>query len=163
MNTESSLTFDIDLNQENANRALRIIQRHLSDSGFTLQSSNIDEDWASVSYKSTRSLGDVRNIQTHLLNQMQSSHIRISSDLLTHTPMLTVSLPDFEKFHSKIYPLGPVTNNNDVIEISFETSFLRDSALGTLQELGINAETYFNEKNLESRNNFTHKKNSLGR
>lgn len=163
MSKETSITFEIDMNQDNGKRALRTIERHLVENSFTIQSSSVDEDWASVSYKTNRSLSDIRSIQNHLFNHLQAANIRISSDILQHTPMITFSSEEFSKNSELISSLGVVNKNNDVIEVSFDTSFTRDAALESLKSEGINGENYFNEVTLESKNNFISKKNSLNR
>lgn len=159
MTQEVIITLDIDLNQENGKRTLRAMERHLVEHGFTNHQSSIDEDWGCVSYKTAKSLTDVRGIQNHLLNQAQSSNIRVTSEIREFTPMITFNLKDVNLGDSSVNDfvsnLGKVNIVGDVGEISFTSTASRDQALASLNEKGLAADSYFNEEIIESTNNFT--------
>lgn len=158
MSQETTITFDVDLNQQNGKRVLRGVERYLVENGFTPRTSSYDEDWGTISYWSNKTSHDVRNIQNILFNQIQPTNVRVSSEILQHIPMLTLSNSDFLSKKELVSSLGSVNQVQEFVEVTFQSSQVRDTAIEVLKQEGINASTYFNEITLESRNNFSHKK-----
>jgi hypothetical protein len=158
---EHVINFAMDMNQDNAKKIVKGIERVLLENGFEVTSKDVDEDWASLSFKSDKSVQNTRNLQNLIFTNAQKQDVRLSGEIKNHTPQILLELKEFND-NVKIFENLNVKKNEKDVEVSFESTKSRNDFLDYLKIQGLTATSYFSEQLLESKNNYNvSRKNSL--